>query len=385
MDREEVISLMEKYAAGRLSAEEEKRFQSWMEQVSPEEFQALLDQSPNIPASFKEFHTPSPAFITRMEQQLDARSRKAKVFTLTRMVAAASVIVLAAVAGVFYFNKGPEPLKAVQEVQQPDVRPGGNRATLTLGDGTVIELDSATNGELTRQGNTRIIKLSNGQLAYNAGDEHTAPVFNTISTPNGGQYQIELPDGSKAWLNAASSLRFPSYFAGDERMVELEGEGYFEVAANAAKPFRVKIREGVIEVLGTSFNVNAYTDESTARTTLLQGAVKVHKGTEAMVLKPGQQAVMVNKGGMTKVLNADTELATAWKNGFFQFDGIGLPELMRQISRWYNLEVKFEGTIPEREFAGKISRDVNLQDVLKALQINGVNFKRTGNILVVTP
>lgn len=385
MNREEVISLMEKYAAGRLSAEEEKRFQSWVEQVSPEEFQALLDESPNIPASFKEYHTPSPAFIRQMEEQLDARPGKAKIFTLSRMVAAAAVIALAVIAGVFYFNGQREPLAIVQREVKPDGRPGGNRATLKLGDGTVIELDSAMEGELTRQGNTRIIKLSNGQLAYDAGEEQAAPVFNTISTPNGGQYQIALPDGSKAWLNAASSLRFPSYFAGDERMVELEGEGYFEVAANAAKPFRVKIKEGVIEVLGTSFNVNAYSDENTARTTLLQGAVKVHKGTEAMILKPGQQAVMVNKGGMTKLMNADTELAIAWKNGFFQFDGIGLPELMRQISRWYNLEVRFEGTIPEREFAGKISRDVNLQDVLKALQINGVNFKRTGNILVVTP
>ncbi|WP_173002948.1 FecR family protein [Chitinophaga sp. SYP-B3965] len=385
MNREEVISLMEKYAAGRLSAEEEKRFQSWMDEVSPDEFQALLDESPHIPASFKAYHMPSPSFIHQMEQQLDARSRKAKIFTLSRMVAAAAVIVLAVIAGVFYFNHSNPQSVPLAVLKQPDGRPGGNRATLKLGDGTVIELDSVTEGELTRQGNTRIIKLSNGQLSYDAGDEQAAPMFNTISTPNGGQYQIELPDGTKAWLNAASSLRFPSYFAGNERVVELEGEGYFEVAANAAKPFRVKIREGVIEVLGTSFNVNAYTDESTARTTLLQGAVKVHKGTEAMILKPGQQAVMVNKGGMTRLLNADTELAIAWKNGFFQFDGIGLPELMRQISRWYNLEVKFEGAIPEREFAGKISRDVNLQDVLKALQINGVNFKKTGNILIVTP
>lgn len=373
---------MEKYAAGRLSAGEEKRFHSWMEEVGPDEFQALLDEA-QIPASFKEFRTPSAAFTQRLEQQLDAREGTARIFTFTRFVAAASVVVLAVIAAVFYFKQKPAPLAVAEKVQQ-DGRPGGNRATLRLGDGTVIALDSATDGELTRQGNTRIIKLSNGRLAYSSGNEPDAAVLNTITTPNGGQYQIELPDGSTVWLNAASSLRFPSSFTGKERMVELEGEGYFEVAANAAKPFRVKIKEGVIEVLGTSFNVNAYTDESTARTTLLQGAVKVHKGTEAMVLKPGQQAVMVNNGGMTKLPDADTELAIAWKKGFFQFDGIGLPELMRQISRWYNLEVKFEGPVPEREFAGKISRDVNLQDVLKALQINGVNFKRTGNILVVT-
>lgn len=383
MDREEVISLMEKYAAGRLSAEEEQRFRSWMEQVSPAEFQSLLDEAPHIPADFKALRNPSPEFIRRLEQRLDERSVKTKVFTLTRMVAAASIVVLAVIAAV-YFNQKKPLQQVAQQLEQPDIHPGGNRATLRLGDGTVIALDSANEGELTRQGNTRIIKLSNGQLAYQGGDEHAAPVFNTITTPNGGQYQIELPDGSKAWLNAASSLRFPSYFAGEERMVELEGEGYFEVAANAAKPFRVKIREGVVEVLGTSFNINAYADESAARTTLLQGAVKVHEGTEAILLKPGQQAVMSN-GTITKLPNADIEQAIAWKNGFFQFDGIGLPELMRQISRWYNLEVKFEGKIPEREFAGKISRDVNLQDVLKALQINGVNFKRTGNILVVTP
>ncbi|SIN87415.1 FecR family protein [Chitinophaga niabensis] len=384
MNREEVISLMEKYAAGSLSAEEEQHFRSWMEQVSPAEFQSLLNEASHIPAAFKAWQSPSPEFIQRLEQRLDERSGKTKIFTLTRMVAAASVIVLAVIAAVFYYNREPQARTLAQQEQQPDVHPGGNRATLQLGDGTVIALDSANEGELTRQGNTRIIKLANGQLAYQGGDEHAVPVFNTITTPNGGQYQIELPDGSKAWLNAASSLRFPSYFAGGERVVELEGEGYFEIAANAAQPFRVKIREGVVEVLGTSFNINAYADESAARTTLLQGAVKVHKGTAAMLLKPGQQAVMSN-GTITRLPNADTEQAIAWKNGFFQFDGIGLPELMRQISRWYNLEVKFEGKIPEREFAGKISRDVNLQDVLKALQINGVNFKRTGNILVVTP
>ena len=386
MNREEIIALFEKYAVGKLSAEEEKAFYSWVEQASPEEFHDMLNAAPGVPEHFKALPSPSPEFHQRLERRLDLLdNHRRKIWTMRpAILAAAASIVLLALAAAFILNRPSRPSHTtVAETVAGDRPPGGNRATLTLGDGSVITLDSAQDGELSRQGNTRIIKQG-GRLAYNVDSDGT-PVFNTITTPNGGQYRVELPDGSLAWLNAASSLRFPSAFKGEERLVELKGEGYFEVAANAAKPFRVKLQDAVVEVLGTHFNVNAYADEERVRTTLLEGAVRVRRGEGSILLKPGQQAQMDAKGNLRLIRDADTEQAIAWKNGYFQFDGASLPALLRQIARWYNLEVVYEGNIPDREFGGKISRDVNLSSVLKALQVSGVNFKVSGNKLVVTP
>ncbi|HEU4555410.1 MAG TPA: FecR family protein [Chitinophaga sp.] len=392
MNQPTIIALLEKYARGTASPEEAAQVTRWLQQTSPEEFDAILALS-NLPEEWKALPPISPEFAGRLETRLDAQEAgpmpvRRGIIYLKRMAAAAAVLLLA--AGAFYWLRRPAPQPVAQVTPKNNPAPlpnapGGNHAVLTLADGSSITLDSAQNGVLAQQGNTRIIKLNNGQLAYNppAAANSSAAVFNTITTPAGGQYQLTLPDGSKVWLNAASSLRFPNHFTGNERSVELHGEGYFEIAHNKDLPFRVKVNDAVVEVLGTHFNVNAYSDEADVRTTLLEGAVKMSKGTASVLLAPGQQARLQRNGSMNLVKHADLEQAMAWKNGYFQFDKADLPTLMRQIARWYNLEVVYEGPVKNYEFVGKIARNVYLADVLKALESSGVHYRMEGRRLVI--
>ncbi|MGY0037823.1 FecR family protein [Pedobacter sp. NJ-S-72] len=208
--------------------------------------------------------------------------------------------------------------------------------------------------------------------------------MNTVSTPRGGQYRIILPDGTKVWLNSSSSLKFPEQFTSNERNVELKGEAYFEVAKNASKPFKVTVNSTVVKVLGTHFNIMAYNDDPFIKTTLLEGSVQLSNITTLDILKPGQQAV-INKSGFVKVINTDTEQSIAWKNGYFFFNRANLKDIMKQLSRWYNIDVIYKGKMPvEEEFVGKIKRDSELSKTLKILEFSGVNFKIIGNQLIVT-
>ena len=313
-----------------------------------------------------------------------------------RTAAAALVILLAGSLIYLYLPRHSAQQLADRSPKnrKEDRAPGGNKAILTLADGSNIVLDSAHNGALTQQGNSKVIKLNNGQLAYqsgaggkmSAGGQMLANVqYNTIATPRGGQYQVVLPDGTKVWLNAASSLKFPTAFAGDRRRVELTGEAYFEVAKNAALPFIVHSSGSDVEVLGTSFNVNAYDDEETIRTTLLEGSVNVSGGVGHTLLKPGQQAQLDRKGDLRLVADANTEEAIAWKNGYFQFDDAGIRVVMRQLSRWYDVEVSYEGPVPDRQFGGQMPRGVNLSEVLHILEESNVHFRIEGKKLIVTP
>ena len=279
-----------------------------------------------------------------------------------------------------------------------DILPGGDKAVLTLADGSRILLDTAGNGTLTQQGNSRVLKLNSGQLAYNsakdpattAGDHEI--LYNTITTPRGGQFQIVLPDGSKVWLNAASSLRFPTDFVGGERLVEVTGEAYFEVAKMSAPvggkgkgsmPFIVQLEDGSqIRVLGTHFNINAYADETSVNTTLLEGSVLVKKGQSIKKLVPGQQARM-SASGMDIVNGVDLEQVVAWKNGLFNFHGASLQSAMRQLSRWYDVEVVFEKSIPDIRFGGKIQRNLKLQQIINGLEDAEVHFRIEGKKLIV--
>ena len=383
MTREKIISCMEKYAAGTIQPEDEQMLYEWLESATPAEFQELLDVAA-VPPALKAYRTPSAANVADLRRRLTETAVPAKRFSLPwRRMAAAAVFAALLGSGIWLLTqrsyKAPVPL-----AETASVTPGGNKATLTLGDGTVISLDDAREGALTNQGSTRIIKLPGGKVAYNGHEPQAHEVYNTITTPKGGQYQIQLPDGTAVWLNAASSLRFPSAFGNGERLVELKGEGYFEVARDVQKPFRVQVRNAKVEVLGTRFNVNAYEEENAARTTLLQGAVKVVRGAESVLLRPGQQAGF-SEGAPLTVREADTEQAVAWKNGYFQFDGTSLPVLARQIGRWYNVEVQFTGNIPEREFAGRIAREVSLQAVVDALKASGVNCRINGRTLEILP
>jgi transmembrane sensor len=270
--------------------------------------------------------------------------------------------------------------------QKNDRLPGGDRAMLTLADGSQIMLDSAANGVLAQQGNTNIVKQQDGQLLYkNEGAAVGEIAYNTLTTPPGGQYKLTLPDGSNVWLNAASSIKYPTAFTGNTRQVETTGEVYFEIAKDASKPFRVKENEMEVEVLGTHFNINGYTDEALLRTTLLEGSVKITTPKGNDILKPGQQA-QVQKTGVVKIINnADLEETMAWKDGNFYFENSDIYTVMRQLARWYDVDVTYKGTV-SKHFLGTISRNVNLSQVLSMLQQTGeVKFKIEGRKVVVMP
>jgi transmembrane sensor len=261
--------------------------------------------------------------------------------------------------------------------------PGSDKAILTLADGRTIVLDSSTKGMISEQGNIRVLNL-NGMLTYK-GEGTGNVVYNTITTPKGGQYQLVLVDGSKVWLNASSSLRFPSDFQGKERVVELTGEGYFEVASNSSMPFHVNVGDLKVEVLGTDFNIMAYSDEVSVKTTLIEGKVKVHKGALFTILTPGQQ-VQVSPDGSIKIdKNANVAEAIAWKNGLFQFSGADMRTVMRHIGRWYNVETVIEGDMKNIHLSGKVSRNMNLSQVIQVLEESGIDIKAEGNRLIASP
>lgn len=290
----------------------------------------------------------------------------------------------------------PAPLAAVTPPPAHDVAPGGNKAVLILADGTQVPLDSTTNGVLAQQGNTKISKPGAGQLTYTpqTGGSTALTQYNTLRTPRGGQFQVTLPDGTKVWLNAASTLKYPTAFTGTNRLVELNGEAYFEVAANISKPFRVNVLTHTggspdsmqVAVLGTHFNIMAYEDEQQVRTTLLEGAVRVNSHGSSKQLRPGQGASL-DKEQRTLTLqdNINTEEAVAWKNGFIQLEGNDITSAMRLIARWYDVEVVYKAPVAAH-FRGIIPRNVPVSQVLKMMELTGeVHFEIKGKQLIVSP
>lgn len=301
----------------------------------------------------------------------------AKVRTMPwKWVAAAAVVLL---AGVYFWNQ-QKPV--IEQTVVPglvnDVRPGTSKAILTLGDGSTVTLDSAGN-KMIGQG----IRQAGGQLEYG---EQAAVSFNTLTTPKGGQFQITLADGTKIWLNAASSLRYPTAFAGGTRKVEVTGEAYFEVAKHATMPFIVQINaQTAVEVLGTSFNINAYTNEASIKTTLIEGAVRLTVNEQSRTLSPGQQAQVNSQGEIRLIEKADLDEALAWKHEIFYFRNADLQAVMRQLERWYDVEISYSGKIPERRFQGEIQRNLNLSDVLEGLKNTEINFSIEGRKIIVKP
>lgn len=263
-----------------------------------------------------------------------------------------------------------------------DISPGGNKAVLTLSDGRKLILDSAVDGTVTTQGNTNITK-SDGQLEYVNAATNSELLYNTISTPKGGQYRLTLSDGSKVWLNAASSIYYPVAFTGKERTVIITGEVYFEVAKNIAKPFKVKINDAVVEVLGTAFNVNAYANEPVVSTTLAEGSIKFTKGAANVVLKPGQEA-QLNEQGQIQTLAANLEEKLAWKEGHFLFKDAPIESIMRQVERWYDAEIVYKDK-PADHFNMELSRNIPVSRVLRFLELtNLVHFKIENKKIVVS-
>ena len=352
--------------------------------------QQLIDKV--IEVTGPEIEMPSHRASSILQNILQKDKTVVSSFTLTKTifsnwvrVAAAVIIVSLTVAIYWLWNKKDIPPVAVAAKKELPNLPDGNKAMLTLSNGHTVILDSVPNGTLACDGSTNIDKR-NGLLIYN--DEALLkpgePVsYNTLSTPRGVQYQVILPDGSKVWLNAASSLRFPTAFNGSRREVQLSGEAYFEVAKNKAKPFQVHAGIMQVNVLGTHFDVKAYNEEKAIKTTLLEGSVKVIKDNSISLLKPGQQAVLNKKEATVKVKNVDMNEVTAWKNGLFLFEDADITEIMQQIVRWYDVEIVYAGKIPEQRFEGKISRTAALSEVLQILQLSNVKFKVDGKKIMV--
>lgn len=307
---------------------------------------------------------------------------------LPRVAAAASVLVIFSVGLYLYYHTTRD--EKVQVSSLSDIPPGGNKAILTLSDGTKINLNAVANGQIAQQTGIVIRKAADGQLVYevtNKGSLQGSISFNTISTPYGGQYKVLLPDGTSVWLNAASSLQYPTRFTGNSRQVTLIGEGYFEVAKDRGKPFTVKTDKQTVKVLGTHFNVNAYGDEEAVVTTLLEGSVQVvpDAAFRPLTLKPGQQMLLTDATPTIK--SVDTEETIDWKNGDFIFADEDIKSIMRRIARWYDVEVIYQnGTVPDASFTAQVSRNKNVSEVLQVLELTGaVHFRIEGRKITVIP
>jgi transmembrane sensor len=305
---------------------------------------------------------------------------------LLKFIAGVAVVLIGGLVIYSYHNSIKEGVAVVKNIPaKTNITPGSNKAVLTLQDGSTIILNDAKEGTLAQQGNANIVKTANGQLVYNKTDAQPEKVlFNTMTTPRGGQYKLTLPDGTDVWLNSASSITYPTAFVGNERNVSITGEAYFEVAKDKTKPFHVKAGSQTIEVLGTHFNVMAYADEDVIKTTLLEGSVKVQGDKESGILKPGEQSV-INKNGELKVSVASVDEAMAWKNGYFKFNRVGIKYIMRQLSRWYDVDVMYEGRVKEDEFVGTIGRSENIVQALHLLELANVHFKIQDKNIIVLP
>jgi transmembrane sensor len=302
----------------------------------------------------------------------------------TKYAVAASILLFIGF-GTYFFTRSNHKADNVLANNYSNIKPGGNMATLTLGSGQTITLDDTTNGQIAQQAGVLISKTANGEIVYKAAESAGDVLQNTIATPKGGQYKIILPDGTNVWLNAASSLTYPTAFKGTERLVTLKGEGYFEVTKNKEMPFRVHSAGQTVEVLGTHFNINAYTDEAVVKTTLLEGSVKVSVQANSAMIVPGQQAQFAAGGaGIIRIQKVDPEKEVAWKNGVFSFADEDLHTVMREVSRWYDINVVYEGKIPDEKFFGEIARSSNLADVFKILELNNVKFAVDGKTVTVS-
>ena len=307
---------------------------------------------------------------------------------------AASILAILSIGLYFYTHRTINSQVAISEPEiikgKAIIKPGGDKAVLTLSDGSKIILEDAKKGLLANQAGVSIQKTADGELLYSFAKNLSSVseilpeevIYNKIETPFGGKYQINLPDGSKVWLNSASTLRFPALFSGNTREVELNGEAYFDVAKNPNKPFKVITKDQIVEVLGTQFNINSYSDEETFKTTLIEGSVKIIYKDRVVLLSPGQQFQPNLRS--SQVIEADTEQVTAWKNGYFLFKDEDIRSIMRKISRWYNVEVNYTGDIPDVGFGGNISRSKDINEVLNVLQLtNAVHFKVEGRRITV--
>jgi ferric-dicitrate binding protein FerR (iron transport regulator) len=382
--------LFNRLLEGELSPQDTEAVIAWLgsKDLDPATAEMIMKQLQQSVAQ----HEISPEISAALEARLphilkQPKEKPASIFRTTWIRYAAAVVI--ALISVFFFliYKQQATTKRGGITNTPlkfEVAPGKDGAILTLDDGSTVVLDSIGNGVVATQNGSKVL-LKNGQLVYNKdGSAAGSVTYNTMSTPKGRQFRLVLQDGTKVWLNAASSIRYPTVFTGKERKVEVTGEVYFEVTKNAKAPFHVKINDQTaIEVLGTHFNINSYTNESNINTTLLEGSVRVINGSDKVIIKPGQQA-QVGKASKIKIVNdVNVDKVMAWKDGKFNFQDATLEEVMRQLERWYDIEVVYEKGVPPFEFIGNMGRDLTLSEVLRGLEMSKVHFRMEENRRVV--
>ena len=376
MKDKEAIELLKRYQSGECSEAEQALVETWYLKHQPAETYALSEEE------FEED-------VHKIWNTLENRSSPRRIILWSKISIAALILVTLSAGLYFFIPKHQDAPQASSQIAA-DIMPGGNKAFLTLADGSKISLTDAGTGEIAKQAGIRITKTADGQVVYTAlpaaATGAATPAYNTIETPRGGKYQLILPDGTIAWLDAASSLRYPLQFADNERSVELSGQAYFEVAKDKSKPFKVVSKNQQIEVLGTHFNVNAYSDDATITTTLIEGSVRVSlkDQSKASVLKPGERSVI--KGGTITVSDADVEEAIAWKNDRFVFEKDDVGTMLRKIERWYDVDFEYHHELDDLEIDGHLSRNKTLSEVLRLLQrTNEIKFKVEGRRVVVMP
>lgn len=399
-----IADLIKKHLQEEITDGERKELEAWLsESDANRQFFQRFDNPAYIAHELQLMsRADTEAALASFLQSIGAGQKSIARMSWKRWTIAASLLlVISTAAWLVIRTNAPHPIIAQQPpVVAKDIPAGTDKAVLTLADGRKIALDSAANGQLARQGNAKVIKAG-GQLKY-SNEAGAAPgpavAYNSISTPRGGQYQLVLQDGTKVWLNAATVFRFPAAFTGSERRVELSGEGYFEVA-RSGKPFKVIVPAGPskpaeeIDVLGTHFNVMAYNEEPQSKTTLLEGKVSITSGLRTTnneqrttILSPGQQAQQASSGAVNVDGHADIEQAVAWKNGMQSFHDADIKTIMRQVSRWYDIDVAYKGDIPEIGLTGKIPRSISLKRLLEALELNSsLHFQLADGKVTVTP
>lgn len=376
------IRLLHKYLFGVPSFEEKAKVEKWYEDI---------DESGDIAGS-DELLQIKEQIYQRTWNKLNPGAKVIPFYKKTFFrVAGAAIVAVCITSAYFLFSNKSIPETTVAKLPAPILKndvaaPASNKAMLTLGNGKTVVLDSAANGSLAQQGNAIVSKLNNGKIVYNADNSGAVKIqYNTLTVPKGSKpVQLVLADGSEVWLDVASSITFPTTFTGSERNVQITGEAYFEVAHNAAAPFIVKKGDVEIKVLGTHFNVNAYEDEKSLKVTLLEGAVKVQRrGNESLNIQPGQQAEITRQGKIELNKEVDIDEVMAWKNNWFNFNSLTVPEIMQQIERWYNVSVTYEGKPSNKHFSGIVSRSNKVSEVLKIMEQAGIQFKIEGKNITV--
>jgi transmembrane sensor len=368
--------LIQRYLKGNTTPEESSALHEWYNSFDDSEVSLPLEPG-------EDRQLLEQRLLNRLRPVMQPASVKPR-WNGYYLAAAAVVILIAAAgaAGFLYRHPSPQKNTIAGDIPAETIKPANKKAILTLADGSTIALDDAANGSLGKQGGASVIKNTQGQLSYQAGEAEGEVVYNTLTVPRGGQFQLTLPDGTKVWLNSASSLRYPTAFRGANRKVILQGQAYFEIAGKAAQPFKVQANEMEVVVLGTRFDMMAYTDEPTINATLLDGKIKV----QDQVLRPGQQAVLALAEHQLSIREADVNKIMAWKNGLFVFNNMDLPTILREIARWYDVEIVYQTTPGKELYGGGISRNLNLSAVLHVLEENGTNhFKIAANKVIVLP